>query len=130
MITMILADDHTMFVDCLRARLSPEEDFHILATASNGIQLLDLVQQHQPRLIITDVNMPEMNGLKTISKIRQEHPRTLIIALTAYCSRGTLMPLLSLGVQGIVTKDNAAGELIKAIRRVVDGKKYHSRQVT
>lgn len=83
-IRIVLADDHTVLRSGLRLLLDNQPHLQVVAEASNGIQALSMTQQHQPDVLLLDINMPEADGLSIIPQVRQTSPQTKILILTMH----------------------------------------------
>lgn len=117
--TLILADDHSLILDGLGAIL--ESDFEILARAKSGEELLDLVEKHRPDLVVTDVSMPEPNGIVATHRIRAMYPETRVVLLSMHPEPEYVVSALEAGASGYVLKHSGVPELRKAIQRVMAG---------
>lgn len=120
-IRIVIADDHTIFRDGLRRLLSLEPDFEIVAEAQDGIQVLDILEEHDPDILLLDLRMPGMDGLALLQRIQSEKLKTKIIVLTASEDEGEYIQAMRLGTCGIVLKQTATDLLIKSIRKVYGG---------
>lgn len=115
----VLADDHAIVTDGLQGLLTPE--YVIVAVVADGEALIEAVRRLQPDFVITDISMPQRNGLDAIRVIRSEFPRIHTICLTMHVDRMFLAEALSAGAAGFVAKHAAAAELRQAIRVVLRG---------
>ena len=120
-ISVLLADDHTIFRQGLRMLLEQEEDIEVVGEAANGNEALELARNLKPDIILLDIAMPEMDGLKVAQKLKKTLPETKIIVLTSYSDDQFLFQFLKLGVSGFVLKDSASQELIYSIRKSIEG---------
>lgn len=129
-ITIVLADDHSLVRDGIRALLEEETAFEVIGEASNGREAIDMVQQKQPNLLIIDIRMPEMNGIEAVNEInRQDHPVKSII-LSMHDSEEYILQSVNAGASGFLLKDTGKSEFIKAINTVVQGGKYFSGDIS
>ena len=120
-IRIVIADDHTIFRQGLRMLLAQEDDMEVVGEAADGIEALELAKKHNPDIILLDIAMPTMDGVKVASKIKKTLPQTKIIVLTSYSDDQFLFEFLKLGVSGFVLKDSASQELIYSIRKSNEG---------
>ncbi len=120
-IKIALADDHTIFRDGLRRLLSLEPDFDVIAEAQNGTEVLDLVRDHEPDILLLDLKMPGLGGLSALQRIQSQKLKTKIIVLTASDDEGEYVQAMKFGTSGIVLKQTATELLIKSIRKVHGG---------
>jgi DNA-binding NarL/FixJ family response regulator len=120
-IKIALADDHTIFRDGLRRLLSLEPDFEVVGEAKNGTEVLDLVRELQPDILLLDLKMPGLDGLSALQRIQNQKLKTKIIVLTASDDEGEYVQAMKFGTSGIVLKQTATELLIKSIRKVYGG---------
>ena len=123
---IVLADDHTILREGLRALLSTNADFEVVGEAEDGRQAVRCVEKLEPDLLLMDLSMPRMSGMDAISEIKKRHPDTKIIALTVHNTEEYLLTTLQAGADGYVLKDATHDELVMAIHNVVKGKSYLS----
>jgi len=123
---IVLADDHTILREGLRALLSADPKFEIVAEAEDGRQAVRCVEKLGPDLLLMDLSMPRMSGIDAISEIKKRYPETKIIALTVHKTEEYLLTTLQAGADGYVLKDATHDELVMAIHNVMAGKPYLS----
>jgi two-component system response regulator DesR len=119
-IRVVIAEDQRMVLGALAALLSLEPDIEVVAQASDGNTALAMVSQHQPDVLITDVEMPLLSGLDVAQSL-QGKTRARVIVLTNFARAGYLRRALEAGVTGYVLKAQPANELAEAVRRVHRG---------
>lgn len=129
-ISLILVDDHQIVIDGLRALLAGVEGILVLGEANSGEELLSALPYLSANLIILDVNMPGMDGVETCRKVRQQYPETQVLALTMHNDRGVIQSMTQAGAKGYVLKNTSREELVEAIRKVNQGKRYISEEAT
>jgi len=120
-IRIVVADDHPIFRDGLCKLLALEEDFEVVAQAQDGRQVLDVLQQHEPDILLLDLKMPGLDGLGTLQRLQVSKGRTRVIVLTASDDKNEFVQAMKLGTSGIVLKQTATDLLIKSIRKVHAG---------
>ncbi len=120
-IRIVVADDHPIFRDGLCKLLALEEDFEVVAQASDGRQVLDILQQYQPDILLLDLKMPGLDGLATLQRLQVAKNKTRVIVLTASDDKNEFVQAMKLGTSGIVLKQTATELLIKSIRKVHAG---------
>jgi DNA-binding NarL/FixJ family response regulator len=125
-ITVLLADDHTVVRQGLRALLETEEDIRVVGEAENGRQAVLLAKQLHPEVIILDVAMPLLNGLEANRQIAREVPRAKVLVLSSYNEDEYVKQVIEEGAVGYLLKQTAAHELVKAIREAVKGNAFFS----
>jgi DNA-binding NarL/FixJ family response regulator len=120
-IRIVVADDHPIFRDGLCRLLALEPDFEVVAQAQDGRQVLDVLQQYEPDILLLDLKMPGLDGLATLQKLQSSHHKTRVIVLTASEDKNEFVQAMKLGTSGIVLKQSATDLLIKSIRKVNAG---------
>jgi DNA-binding NarL/FixJ family response regulator len=120
-IRIVVADDHPIFRDGLCKLLALEEDFEVVAQAQDGRQVLDVLQQHDPDILLLDLKMPGLDGLATLQRLQVNKGKTRVIVLTASDDKNEFVQAMKLGTSGIVLKQTATDMLIKSIRKVHAG---------
>jgi DNA-binding NarL/FixJ family response regulator len=125
-IQIIIADDHPIFRQGLRAAIERQTDFRIVAEADNGETALALIAENEPDIAILDVDMPGKDGFETAAAVMQRNLATGIIFLTMHNAESLFNAALDLGVKGYVLKDSALPEITDCIRAVAGGRHYIS----
>jgi two-component system response regulator DesR len=120
-IRVVIAEDQGMVLGALAALLEIEGDISVVAQARNGKEALDAVLQHNPDVLLTDIEMPEMTGLDVAAELKRRHTGTRVIILTTFARAGYLRRALDAGASGYLLKDMRAEELADAVRRVRQG---------
>src|SRR3954449_8572928 len=120
-IRIVVADDHPIFRDGLCRLLALEDDFEVVAQAQDGRQVLDVLQQHEPDILLLDLKMPGLDGLATLQRLQVAKNKTRVIVLTASDDKNEFVQAMKLGTSGIVLKQTATELLIKSIRKVHAG---------
>ena len=120
-IRVIIADDHDIVRSGLRMLLLAEDDIEIVGEASNGLEALALAEEHQPDVIIMDVQMPDMNGIEATQRIKEACPDSAVLALTIHEDEQYFFQMLNAGALGYVPKRAAPDDLVRAVRLVNQG---------
>ena len=120
-IQIIIADDHTLFIDGLKLLLNNEKDMAVIDIANDGKELLDILNLHKADLILLDIKMPKLNGLKTIRYIRQLNRNIKIIILSSYNDEHLVNKAKEYGANGYLLKDCSKDDLLQTIRLVNTG---------
>ena len=120
-IRIAIADDHPAFRDGLFEVLQLEDGFELIAKVSTGAEILAVIEQQHPHIVLLDLSMPGMDGLATLRHLRDTGTTTRVIVLTASEDRQCLVQAMQLGASGIVLKQDQTGLLVKSIRRVHAG---------
>ena len=126
MISIIIADDHTIVREGLRTILESHPDFEVTGEAANGVEAIALVTELSPDIVVLDIEMPEMNGIVAASEIYASSQKTKILALSRHNEKQYIAEMFAAGASGYILKDSAVEELIKAISTVVSGQLYCS----
>jgi DNA-binding NarL/FixJ family response regulator len=125
-IQIIIADDHPIFRRGLRGIIEGQADLNVVAEADNGETALSLIKEHEPDVVVLDVDMPGKDGFETVKSIMQQDLGVGVIFLTMHNSESIFNAALDLGVKGYVLKDSALPEITDSIRAVAAGKNYIS----
>ncbi len=123
--TCVIADDHCMFRQAIKSLLE-EEGFEVLGEAEDGHEAVKLVSRHSPQLALLDYGMPKLNGCLAAAEILKRSPGTQVVLLTMYEDETFALEAVKSGVRGYVLKQQAAQELIAALRQVLSGSIYLS----
>ena len=129
-IRLMLADDHRMFREALRAPLCAEADLEIVAEAGSGQETLDGVERTLPDVLLLDIALPDMNGIEVARRVFARHPGVRIVALSGYAERMYVSEMMKAGARAYVVKSAGADELVRAIHSVVAGNIFLSPEVT
>jgi len=129
-VRVLLADDHRMVATALRSLLERQPDIEVVGEAADGASLLQLTAQLLPDIVITDIAMPDMNGIETTRRLLAKHPAIKVIALSAHAGAGTVMAMLDAGAVGYVVKDAVAAELVQAVQAVARNESYLSPRIS
>ncbi|MCT4588933.1 MAG: response regulator transcription factor [Carboxylicivirga sp.] len=128
-IKILLADDHSMIRQGLKAFLDKDK-FAVLAEAKNGKEALDLLKDNDVDVLVTDIMMPEMDGIELCKQVSAAYPQINILALTMMNENYNIKKMLGAGAKGYILKDCTQDELRTAIETVHQGKNYYSQEVT
>ncbi len=126
---VLLADDHKMLREALRAMLERDATIAVIGEAGDGLSALDLARSSAPDVVVMDINMPGLNGIEATRQLLASHPAIGVIALSAYFEKSFVTEMLGAGAKGYVVKEAAAEELLRAIRIVVNRQTYLSPEV-
>ncbi len=123
---VLIAEDHAILRDGLRAMLSHSPELEIVGEAEDGKEAVQMANQLKPDLILMDLSMPKANGTEAIRAIKVRHPKTKIIALTVHKAEEYVRTTLEAGADGYVLKDDSQHDLLAAIRSVTRDRTYLS----
>ena len=130
MIKVLIADDHKVLIDGIKSILNSENEINVVADASNGQEVLDLLKEVEVDVILLDINMPILDGLDTCKLVHKKYPEIRILALTMYGEGSFISGMLKNGASGYMLKNSNKHEMIDAIRTVYSGENYYSKEVT
>jgi DNA-binding NarL/FixJ family response regulator len=122
---ILLADDHQLLLQGITSVLKEVDDVKVVATAGNGHEVLDAVPQHQPHLVVLDLNMPHYDGLKCLQELKKRHPQLKVLVLSSYSQPELLDEVKRLGASGYLSKNSSATELKSAVLEVLAGQQYY-----
>lgn len=128
-IQLLIADDHAILRDGIVSLLRSEPGIDITCTASNGYEVLEMLNHNTIDVCLLDINMPGLDGIETAKLIRDRKPGIKIIMLTTYNDREIISELVHLGVSGYLLKNSDKQELVEAIHKVMKGRHYFSEEV-
>ncbi|MCC6221189.1 MAG: response regulator transcription factor [Deltaproteobacteria bacterium] len=129
MASVIIADDHVVLRQGLRALLSSLENVEVVAEAGDGFEVVSLVQRYMPDILILDLSMPNLGGMEAISRLRKLKNDTKILVLSAHDDDSSVRAVMRAGANGFVPKTAKSSELEFAITAVLAGKNYLSPSV-
>lgn len=132
MINILIADDHKMIIDGIKALLAGAEDIRVIGQAMTGREVTDFVKSnaHNLDLIVLDINMPDGDGIDVTKYIRKNFPRIKVLILSMYNKPVFIKNLVEAGVSGYMLKNTGKEELIEAITKIHSGMDYFSPEVT
>jgi len=129
-IKVILADDHAVVREGLKALLEADTSINVIGLAENGRDAVRQVQELCPDVVVMDISMPELNGIEATRQILEFCPVSKVIILSMYSSKEYIARAIEAGVLGYLLKETAGKEVVKAVHSVNSGKRYFSKQVT
>ncbi|MBA2351805.1 MAG: response regulator [Burkholderiales bacterium] len=126
MIRILVADDHAIVREGLKQILVGVEDMHVGGEACTGKEALAKIRESSWDVVLLDISMPDKNGIDTLKQIRQERPDLPVLILSMFPEDQYAVSLLRAGAAGYMTKESAPSQLVNAIRKVAQGKKFIS----
>lgn len=130
MIHIMIADDHTMFVDGIDSILNKEADMQVLCKCYTGPEVIESLKTTKPDIILLDINLPGLTGLEVSKKVLTDYPEIKILAISMFNEESFVTEILNNGAQGYILKNTGIEELLTAIRTIHSGKTYFSKDVT
>jgi DNA-binding NarL/FixJ family response regulator len=125
-VEIVLADDHPIVRQGLRALLEAERDFQVVGEAGDGLEAVALVERVKPDVLVLDLMMPGLAGLQVARQVRQRSPQTRIVILSMHADEGYVLEALTAGASAYVLKKSTTGDLVKAIRDAIAGRRFLS----
>lgn len=129
MIRVLIADDHLLLRAGVRSILVRHSSIEIVGEASDGAEVLRLVQEHHPDVVLMDILMPRMNGLEATARVSAEFPKSRVLILSMHANEEYVLEALRAGAAGFLVKDASVRELVNAIVSVARGETYLSPSV-
>ena len=126
---IIIADDHKIMREGLKALIEKQPDMEVAAEARDGPEVTKLARKLAPQVIIMDIGMPEMNGIDATRQVLSENKDIKIIALSMHSDRRFVLEMLKAGASGYLLKDSAFEELVNAVHTVMTGQSYLSPRI-
>jgi DNA-binding NarL/FixJ family response regulator len=114
-VRVLIADDHRMFAEALGAILATDGRIKVVGQAGDGRAAVELAQKHRADVVLMDIAMPVMDGIEATREIRKELPKTAVVVVTGSAATRDVSRARSAGAAGYVTKDQIAGDLVRAI---------------
>ena len=127
---IVIADDHHILLDGLKALLTKQKDLLIVGAYDNGLSLYEGLKDTQPDIALIDINMPGLNGHELTLRIKKEMPAIKVMTLSMYDDAANIMKLINAGVSAYLFKNVNNDELLEAIRSVAKGKMYFSPEIS
>lgn len=129
-IRILLADDHAIMRDGLRALLDRQADLEVVAEAADGRECIRLADEYAPDVVMMDVAMPNMNGIEAARRVLSAHPSIGIVMLSMHRDESYVLQSLRAGAKGYLLKDSPQEDVLEAIRAVARGRSFLSRKVS
>ncbi len=123
-IKVVVADDHAIVREGVRMILAKEKDIDVVGEAEDGGQALQLVESAKPDVVVMDISMPGMGGIEATRKVKEQHPKVAVLALTMHEDETYVFQLLRAGASGYVLKRAAAHDLVQAVRAAAKGEAF------
>lgn len=124
MITVAIAEDHQCLIDGVELLLRYEEEISIVGMANDGEELLKIVRLKQPKVVLTDIRMPKIDGIIATTIIKKELPYTKVIAFSMFDQEDAIRQMIDAGASGYLLKNSPLEEVLTAIQQVVKGETY------
>jgi len=129
-IRILLADDHTVVRDGLRALVEKQPDMAVVGEAADGRDTIRMAEEQTPDVIIMDIAMPNMNGIEATRRITASNPQTAVLILSMHQDESYVLRSLKAGARGYLLKESVRSDIIEAIRAVSQGRSFLTRKVS
>jgi DNA-binding NarL/FixJ family response regulator len=129
-ISLVIADDHEIFRDGLALMLSKQDNVKLVGQAGDGLELVRLVDETSPDMVLTDIKMPRMDGIAAARQLLQRHPGLNIIALSMFEEEDLIVEMLEAGARGYLLKNADKKEILDAIVTVREGNIFYCKHTT
>lgn len=130
MINLLIAEDHQSLIDGIDLLFRQDEDIKIVATANDGESLIELLKTHEADVVLTDINMPKMNGVEVCKHIKSNNNKIKVIAYTMFESPQAVRDMITAGADGYILKKRPLKEIREAILSIHNGQKYYDSSIT
>jgi len=124
MIRLAIAEDHQCLIDGIKLFLEFEDELKIVGTANNGLDLLEIVKNKNPNVVLTDIRMPKLNGIEATRQIKNKYPEIKVIAFSMFDQTDAVEQMICAGIDGYLLKNSPLTEVIKAINIIHRGEQY------
>ena len=128
--SLVLADDHQILRDGVKAILARQEDFVVVAEAGNGLDTIEICKRLRPDLVLMAIALPGVNGVEVTAELLRHAPATKVVILSMYDDEQSVVGAIRAGARAYVLKRNSASDLLEALRMVARGGSYLSPQVS
>lgn len=129
-ISLVIADDHEIFRDGLALMLSKQQNISLVGQAENGKELIELVKESRPDIVITDIKMPHLDGIKATRLLLEKNPDLKIIALSMFDEENLIVEMLEAGARGYLLKNADKKEILEAINSVYEDNIFYCRHTS
>ena len=129
MYTLLLVDDHQIIRDGIRFYFEEDKEFTIEDEAENGVQALELLKEKSYDIVLTDINMPEMDGVDLMKNIKEQYPDQKVLVLSMFNEAAYINKMIALGANGYILKKSTKNELVDAIKKILSGGDHYSDEV-
>ncbi|MBL4576978.1 MAG: response regulator transcription factor, partial [Flavobacteriales bacterium] len=123
-IKTFVADDHAMIRDGVRYLIQDEVDIELIGEAVDGVEALEMIGRLKPHVAIIDINMPNMNGLELIARLREDHPEVKTMVFSIHDEEEYMVKSIKFGASGYMLKDAEREEFLEGIRTIAGGGKF------
>jgi DNA-binding NarL/FixJ family response regulator len=129
-IRVVMADDHEIFRDGFRLTISRAKNIQLVAEASDGLELVQMVKEYRPHVVITDIKMPRLDGIEATRRILAAFPQLPVIGLSMFDEEDLVLEMIDAGAKGYLVKNADKHEVIEAINTVYKGESFYCKQTS
>ncbi|MRT93946.1 response regulator transcription factor [Ancylomarina sp. 16SWW S1-10-2] len=129
-IKIIIADDHAMFRDGLKALLNKEKLINVCGDSDNELDIMKLVKEQSPNVVLMDIDMGATNGIELTKKIRTQYSAVNVLAISMHGDQEYVIKMLEAGAMGYILKNSGKEEMLNAIKCIANGETYLSQEVS
>ncbi|MEL6867949.1 MAG: response regulator transcription factor [Bacteroidota bacterium] len=129
-VKILIADDHQLVIDGIKSLLADRPEIEVVGEALNGVELLKVLKNTLPDIILMDINMPNMDGIQTMKKLKDLEEKAKVLILSTHDDVRLVREILRLGAKGYVLKSASQDELICAILTIAKGEQYFSKEIS
>jgi two-component system response regulator NreC len=122
--TILLADDHALVRQGLRALLGEEAEFNVIGEAGSGLEAISLCNELKPDVLVLDIMLEDVSGIEVARQVRESSPRTAVVVLSMYGDKKHVLEALQAGAKAYVVKKSVSSELVQAVREALVGRRY------
>jgi DNA-binding NarL/FixJ family response regulator len=126
---ILIADDHNVVVEGIKSVLEDHPEFEVAGTAADGRETIEMVNSLKPDILILDLSMPDIDGVKAARQIREKNDKIAILVFTMHAKEEYVLPLYRTGISGYVLKDRPMASLVRALQSIAAGGTYYSEEV-
>ena len=128
-INILIADDHQIFIDGIKALTRRETHIHFVGEVHNGLEALEFLEQRSVDLLITDISMPQMDGIELTKKVKLLFPEVKVLVVSMHDDRQVISEILLAEAEGYILKNTGKSELMAAINNILSGGTHYSKEV-
>jgi len=127
---LFIVDDHQLVVDGLRSLLNNEEQYTIVGCSNRPKEVVDMLEDLQVDVLLTDINMPEMTGVELTRNVKKKFPKIKVLALSMFGERQVIKEMIDAGISGYILKNTGKQELLEALAKLASGQNFFGEEVT
>jgi DNA-binding NarL/FixJ family response regulator len=130
MINILIVDDHQIVRDAVRFYFKDDSEFTVAGEAENGVSALELLKKNKYDIVLTDIQMPEMDGMEFMRTVNEKYPEQKVLVLSMYNEAGYITKMISHGAHGYLLKRSSKAQMVDAIRKILADENYYQEEVS